>query len=86
MSVLVWALPKYPGDRHLAMCGKVSVGAAFPPCGGKYWRWRCWIGTTTNPSEGSEKTEQLAKAAVALRFAKFLELAGLEPRISAGAA
>ncbi|HEY8948464.1 MAG TPA: hypothetical protein VIM56_06240 [Rhizomicrobium sp.] len=86
MSILKWASPKYTGDRHLAMCGEISVGAVFPPIGGKYWRWRCWIGETTYPAEGSEKNEILAKGAVELRFARFLDLAGLTPMAGTGTA
>lgn len=80
MTALVWRAPSYPSDRHLALCGEISVGAVFPPIGGKYWRWRCWIGETIHAAEGSEKTEELAKIAVAMRFARFLDRSGLQPK------
>lgn len=75
--MLTWKAPAYEGDRRLAMCGHVEVGAVFPPCGGKYWRWRVWIGAIHHAAEGSEKTEELAKAAVAIRFGLFLRKSGL---------
>lgn len=77
---LTWRAPSYPGDRHLAMCGEVSVGAVFPPLCGKYWPWRCWIGITTNPANGSARSEDAVKAEVEARFQRFLDLAGLEVR------
>lgn len=80
MNALNWQPPGYEGDRRLAMCGEISVGAVFPPLGGKYWRWRVWIGDTIHAADGSEKSEELAKAAVAVRFARFLEMSGLVPK------
>ena len=78
--MLRWRPPQYESDRHVALCGQIEVGAVFPPCGGKYWRWRCWVGPIHNTADGSEKTEEQAKAAVAMRFLRFLELAGLQVR------
>lgn len=76
---LTWLPPAYNGDRHVAKSGYVTVGAVFPPIGSqKKWRWRIWIGDMTHAADGSDKTEALAKFAVATRFQQFLDLAGLQ--------
>jgi hypothetical protein len=77
--MLTWRPPAYNNDRRLAFCGEVEVGAVFPPIGGKYWRWRFWLNGLHTASDGSEKTEELAKYAVAARFVAFLRKAALQP-------
>jgi hypothetical protein len=77
---IYWRKPAYEGDRHLAMCGSVTVGAVFPPIGKKHWRWRVWFGATVHPWEGKAKTEEQARAEVVVHFQRFLEQAGLQMR------
>ena len=47
---LAFDAPAYKGGRHILRCGKVAVGAIFPPPdGGKDWQWRCWYGCSGRP-------------------------------------
>lgn len=80
MTGLWWEPPGYEGDRRLARVGELAAGAVFPPAGGKYWRWRCWMGTTLLPSEGAANDETAAKAEVEKRFNEMLRRAGLRFR------
>lgn len=71
----------YPGGRILLRCGRVDVGAVFPPCGTPTdrfpWVWRIWITGSTTSREGRAKTEQAAKNAAMAAFRDFLTAAGL---------
>lgn len=77
---LNWQDGAYPGDnRRLLMCGKVAIGAVYlPGARGRYTRWRVWCTALMNPAEGSERSEDAAKAEVEKRFNDFLQLAGLK--------
>lgn len=74
-----WRAPSYAGDRRVAMCGTVEVGAIFPPLGSeKKWRWRLWGGAGSFAKEGTAPTELGAKVALDNAWAGFLNRAGLQ--------
>lgn len=71
----------HPGGRILLRCGRVDVGAVFPPVGNpttvRPWFWRVWITGNVWTSEGCAKSEQAAKNAAMAAFRDFLTAAGL---------
>lgn len=75
--MLWWQPPGYQGDRHLAMLGRVAVGAVFPPTSGRYWRWRAWISVCRNPVDGVAPSEAAAKGLVETHLREFLTEAQL---------
>lgn len=76
---LAFDAPAYKGGRHILRCGKVAVGAIFPPPeGAKDWQWRCWINEYGWVRSGQSKTEATAKAALRAAFSEFLAAAGLQ--------
>lgn len=78
-----WRGPAFDGDnRIVAFCGHVAIGAVFMPAGrrARYWRWRAWCTHNIHPVEGTARGEDQAKAEVADRFHRFLELARLAPK------
>lgn len=79
-ATLRFAAPLYPNGRHCLLCGTVTVGAVFPPCGDppNKWVWRVWVTATGHTADGQAKSEESAKAAARTEFRKFLEAAGLE--------
>lgn len=78
---LRFAPPAYPGGRHCLLCGKVAVGAAFPPAvKGDDWVWRLWVSGETSAPNGRAKSEQAAKNAALARFRDFLRAVELEER------
>lgn len=76
---LRFADPEYPGGRHCLLCGRVTVGAAFPPMvKGDDWVWRLWVSGEVYAPNGRAKSEQAAKNALLARFRDFLRMAGLK--------
>lgn len=71
--------PAYPGGRHLLKCGRVAVGAVFPPVGTPPgpWAWRCWVTVTGFAQDGHARSETAAKNACMARFREFEQAAGL---------
>lgn len=75
---LRFAAPVYPGGRHCLLCGKVTVGAVFPPTRpGHAWHWRLWLNGKTCATTGNAKSEQAAKNATLAACRDFLREAGL---------
>lgn len=79
-----FAAPIYPGGRHCLMCGKITVGAVFPPVGHppNRWTWRLWIGGSggmSRPLDGYARDEACAKIAALKAFGDFLKEAQLAP-------
>lgn len=77
-----FAAPAYPGGRHCLMCGKITVGAVFPPVGHppNQWTWRLWIYPPGDRApEGRAKDETRAKHAALTAFGNFLKEAQLAP-------
>ncbi len=69
--------PSWPGDRRLAMCGSVEVGAVFPPCGAMTkWRWTLWIAEAAGTCHRA-RSEAEAKAALQAAWAQWMAKAGL---------
>jgi len=66
------------GYRIVLMCGRVGVGAVYPPTRrANVWRWRVWVTETTHPVAGSAPNRGGAVAQVEGRFRKFLRAAEL---------
>lgn len=75
---LRFAPPLYPGGRQCLVCGRVLVGAVFPPAvKGDDWRWQLWIRSEMAGGHGRAKSEQAAKNALLARFRDFLRAADL---------
>lgn len=78
-----FAPPAYPGGRHCLMCGKITVGAVFPPAvKGDHWVWRVWINGPTGTLDGRAKDETRAKHAALQAFTDFLKEAQLAPELT----
>jgi hypothetical protein len=76
---IYFATPLYPQGRHCLLCGRVTVGAAFPPAvKGDDWVWRMWVHGEISAPEGRAKSEHAAKNALLGRFRDFLRVAELE--------
>lgn len=76
---LAFDAPAFKGGRHILRCGKVAVGAIFPPPeGAKDWQWRCWINDSGWVRSGLSQSEAAARAALEGAFNDFLKAAGLE--------
>lgn len=83
----------YPSGRILLRAGECDVGAVYPPLTdpratkpSARWVWRLWINGRTVPSEGREKTEDEAKAALLAAWLAFLSHAGAQPAQREGGA
>ncbi len=76
--MIVW---KEQQHRLVGMRGDIAVGAVFRPHAGagRFFRYRVWVGPTMNPADGSARSEEKAKQAVADRFNEFLAAAKLQP-------
>jgi len=76
--MIVW---KEEQHRIIGMRGDIAVGAVFRPHAGagRFFRYRVWVGPTMNAADGSARSEEKAKQAVADRFDEFLAAAKLQP-------
>ncbi|MER9665527.1 hypothetical protein [Mesorhizobium sp. M0203] len=78
-----WAAPGFDGDRQLAVCGSVEIGAVFPRLGAKArahrrWRWRLWLVDDSTGKSGFADTEADAKADLEACWADLVKRAGLQ--------
>lgn len=72
---MIW---KDEGYRESLMCGRVDVGAVYPPTRrAKVWRWRVWVTKSGHPASGSAPNRGGAVAQVDGRFREFLRAAEL---------
>ncbi|SDA39239.1 hypothetical protein [Sinorhizobium sp. NFACC03] len=68
------------GYRIALMCGRVHVGAIYPPARrAKVWRWRIWLTESGSKVSGSEPSKAAATRQVEIRFKAFLCAAQLAP-------
>ncbi|OKP79653.1 hypothetical protein BTE77_06005 [Ensifer adhaerens] len=66
------------GYRVVLLCGRVDVGAIYPPTRrAKVWRWRVWVTESGHPAAGSAPNRGGAVAQVEGRFRQFLRAAEL---------
>lgn len=66
------------GYRVVLMCGRVDVGAIYPPARrAKVWRWSVWVNESGHEVSGSAPNRGGAVAQVEGRFRQFLRAAEL---------